>query len=208
MNFFWRISTKFFAFLFLFFANFIFINAQIRDSGSIYELPAKTKILVRMDNEINSKVSDVDDTFTAVISKPVIVRNVVVVPIGTIIEGRVIKVNRAASGGKDGKLAVSFETMRFRNGDKRTIAGDLANQLKAESSNTSKILTIIGGTAIGGIVGAVSKADHGALIGAGLGAGAGTGVAFLQKGKDVRIKADEEFEIELKKDVTLPVPDN
>ena len=208
MNLFWRISTKFFAFFILIFANFIFINAQEPDSRSIYELPAGTKISVRMDNEINSRVSGKDDTFTAEISKPVIVRNFVVVPIGTVIEGRVIKANRAASGGKDGNLSISFETMRFRNGVKREIAGILTNQLKAESSNASKILAIVGGTALGGIIGAVSKADNGALIGAGLGAGAGAGVAFLQKGRDVRIKADEEFEIELIKDVTLPVPDN
>lgn len=207
MNF-WRISTKVFAFLLLIFANSIFINAQEPSSRSIYELPAKTKIRVRMDNEINSKVSAVDDTFTVVISKPVTVRDVVVVPTGTVIEGRVIKVNRAASGGKDGNLQVSFETMRFGNGDKREIAGNLTDQLKAESSSAAKILTIVGGTALGSIIGAVTKAENGALIGAGLGAGAGTGVAFLQKGKDVRIKADEEFEIELTKDVTLPVPDN
>ena len=206
MNF-WRISTKFFALLFLIFANFIFSNAQAETSRSIYELPAGTKIRVRMDNEINSKISAIDDTFTATIAEPVIVRDVSVVPIGTVVEGRITKANRAASGGQNGILSVTFETMRFRTGETREISGDLVKQLKAESSQTAKFLTIIGGTALGGILGAVSQADNGALIGAGIGAGAGTGAAFLIKGRDVRIKADEVFEMELTKNVTLPIQD-
>ena len=203
MNF-WRIATKIFAFFSLFFASFITINAQ---SDSIYQLQAGTKILVRMDNEINSKVSSVNDTFTTTIAEPVKVREAVVLPIGTVIEGRIIKVKRASAGGKDGRMTVSFETLRLANGEKRDIAGSLVTDLKAESSQKADLLTIIGGTALGGIFGAVSKADNGALIGAGIGAGAGTGVVFLKKGKDVSVKADEKFEIELTKNVTLPVQD-
>jgi hypothetical protein len=116
-------------------------------------------------------------------------------------------VRRAALGGKSGSLEVSFESLRSLAGVKQKIEGALVNRLTAESSSTATALTIIGGTALGGIIGAVSKAQNGALSGAGIGAGAGTGIAFLRKGKDVKIKTDEEFEIELTKDVTLPVED-
>ena len=143
----------------------------------------------------------------ATISEPVKVREAVVLPIGTVIEGRIVKVKRAATGGQNGDLKVSFETMRFVNGGKREIEGVLVNAVEAESSQTANLLTIIGGTALGGIFGAVSKADNGLLIGAGIGAGAGTGIAFLKKGQEVRIKANEKFEIELTKNVTLPVLD-
>ena len=90
MNF-WRLATKIFAFFSLIFVSFISVNAQ---TDSIYQLPAGTKIRVRMDNEINSKVSGVNDTFTATIAEPVKVREAVVLPIGTIIEGRIKKVKR------------------------------------------------------------------------------------------------------------------
>ncbi len=203
MNF-WRMATKIFAFFSLIFLSFISVNAQ---TDSIYQLQAGTKIRVRMDNEINSKASSVNDTFTATLTEPVKMREAVVLPIGTVVEGRILKVKRAAAGGQNGDLSVSFETMRFANGGKREIEGVLVNDLKTESSQTTNLLTIIGGTALGGIFGAVSKADNGALIGAGIGAGAGTGIAFLRKGQEVRIKADEKFEIELKKDVTLPILD-
>ena len=201
----WLITTKVFAFFSLLFAITISINAQT--DSSIYQIPTGTRIHVRMDNEINSKVSSENDTFTVKISEPLKVRESVVLPIGTIIEGRVTKVRRAAIGGKSGSLEVTFETLRSLDGGKQKIEGALVNRLTVESSSTATALTIVGGTALGGIIGAVSKVQNGALIGAGIGAGAGTGIAFLRKGKDVKIKTDEEFEIELTKDITLPVQD-
>ena len=201
MNF-WRKSTKIFAFFSLFFVNSILINAQ-----SVYELPAGTKIRIQMDNEINSKVSSAGDTFTTTISEPVKVRETVVLPIGTVIEGRVTAVKRAAIGRKNGSLTVAFETLRMTTGEKREIKGVLVNQLNAESSAAASVLTVAGGTAVGVIFGTVSKTNNGALIGAAIGTGAGAGIAFLQKGKDVRLKADQIFEIELTSNVSLPAQD-
>jgi hypothetical protein len=197
-----RNATKIFALFSLFFVNSIFINAQ-----SIYELPSGTKIRVQMDNEINSKVSKVNDTFTTTISVPLKVRETVVLPIGTVIEGRVTGAKRASLGSKNGSLVVAFETLRFATGEKREIKGVLVNPLTGESLRTPNVLTIAGGAALGAIFGTVSKKGNGALIGAAIGTGAGVGVAFLRKGNDVRIKNDEEFEIELTRNVTLPVRD-
>jgi hypothetical protein len=201
MNF-WRKSTKVFALFSLFFLNFISINAQ-----TVYELPSGTKIRVQMDNEINSKVSSVNDTFTMKISEPLKVRETVVLPIGTVIEGRVTQVRRASIGRKNGSLSLAFEILRLAGGERREIKGVLVNQLTVESSPAASILTVAGGTALGAVFGGVSKAENGALLGAAIGTGAGAGVAFLRKGKDVRIKADEEFEIELTRNVTLPARD-
>ena len=198
-----RNATNIFAFLFLLFANFLVLNAQ----DSIYKLEAGTKIQVQMDTEINSAVSGVNDTFTTKLSEPLKVRETIVLPVGTVIEGRITKAERAANGGKGGILSVRFETIRFENGEKREIEGVLVNELKAASSQKANVLTVVGGTALGALLGAVSGTGSGALIGAGVGAGAGTGVAFIRKGKNVRIKTDEKFEIELTKAVTLPVLD-
>jgi len=201
MNFF-RLATKISAVCFLL---FVISNAAL--AQNVYELPSGTKFRVRMDNEINSKVSSKDDTFTATIFEPVRISETVVLPIGTVIEGRVIKVKSASAGNKNGELEIRFETMRFTGGDTREIEGVLVTPLKAKSSSTATVLTVIGGTAVGAVLGAVSKSASGALIGAGIGTGAGGAVAYLRKGKDVRIKADEKFEIEITKNVILPVED-
>ncbi|MBA3692348.1 MAG: hypothetical protein H0X49_13675 [Acidobacteria bacterium] len=204
MNF-WRLATKVFAFIFLLFVNFTFLNAQT--DSSIYQLQAGTIMRLQMDNEINSKVASVNDTFTTTLTVPVKVQEMVVLPVGTVIEGRVTKVKRASYGGRGGSLEVSFQTLQLLNGGKRGIEGVLVTKLKAETSQTANVLTILGGTALGGIVGAVSRSQNGSLIGAGVGAGAGTSVAFLRKGSDVKIRAAEEFEIKLTKTVNLPVQD-
>jgi hypothetical protein len=198
-------KTEIFAFFFTLFA--IFISANAQPDSSIYQLRAGTTIRVQMDNEINSRVASVNDTFTTTLDAPLLVEETVLLPTGTVIEGRVTKVRRASYGGRSGSLEVSFQTLRLANGVKRDIEGILVNDLKIESSPTVDVLTVIGGTTIGGIVGAASGIDNGALIGAGVGAGAGAGLAFLRKGKDVKIKADEKFEIKLTKNVNLPVQD-
>ena len=198
-----RHATKIFAFIFLFFASFLQLEAQ----DSIYQLEPGTKIRVTMDNEISSAVNSVNDTFTTTIAEPVKVRETIVLPVGTVIEGRVTGVERASMGGQGGKLLVKFEKILFGNGEKREIEGVLTNELKAASTQKASILAVLGGTALGALLGGVSGADKGALIGAGIGAGAGTGVALAKKGKNVRIKTDEKFEIQLTKQVILPVLD-
>lgn len=162
---------------------------------------------VRMDNEINSKVSSVNDTFTATVLKPVMVRGAAILPAGAIIEGRIVEVKSASAGNKNGSFKVKFETLRLPTGAKRTIDADLANVDFKKSSSFFSTIAIVSSTAVGAILGTVAGSGRGALIGAGLGAGAGTSAAFLKKGKEARIKADEEFGIRLNKEVTLPVED-
>lgn len=193
---------KVFAVPSLIFLNFLAVSGQ---PESIYKVPAGTRLQLSMDSEISSKVAAVNDTFTATVAKPLVVSDSVVLPVGTVIEGRVIDVTSAAIGGRNGQMQVRFETMRFADNQRRRIEGLLVRKLQAGSSRTAALISIIGGTAAGAIVGAASKAENGALLGAGIGAGTGTSIAFLRKGKDVYIRTDEEFEIELKSDVTLPI---
>ncbi|MBK6749211.1 MAG: hypothetical protein KA956_05905 [Pyrinomonadaceae bacterium] len=190
--------------LLLIFANFVIANAQV---DSIYRLPAGTRITVKLETELSSKVSSVNDTFKAFVAKSVIDRETVILPAGTEIEGRVIAVSRAKSGGKNGKLDIVFEWLRLSKDAKREIDGVLITKIRTESSSTLNALSLIGGTATGALIGAAAMSGKGALIGAGIGAGTGTGVLLLRKGKEMRIAKDREFEIELKKEVVLPVLD-
>ncbi len=203
-----RLTVIFALSFILLFVNSVSIFGQDEDSiSSVYDLEPGTKIKVRMANEINSKSFGVNDTFSVRVAEPLEVRNVIVLPAELIVEGRITEVKRASLAGKDGDLEVVFETLRLEDGTKLDIEAVLVNELKVETSNTPTILAVIGGTAIGALIGAVSGSDNGALIGAGLGAGAGTGTALLRKGKDVRIKTDETFEIKLAKKITLPARD-
>jgi hypothetical protein len=187
----------------------VFINLAVAaaQDASIYRLPAGTRIRLKMDVELSSKVATVNDTFTAAVAKSVAIRNVIVLPAGTVIEGRVTSVEHAGSGGSGGRLDLVFDKLRFSSESTRPIDGALVNKLGSHNPQTGNWLSIIGGTIIGAVFGVVTKSSSGALIGAGAGAGVGTGVALARKGKDVRIGKGEEFEIVLKKEVILPVLD-
>jgi len=195
--------TKVFAILFLFFANNYVASAQ----DSIYRLPAGTTIRLSMDAGISSKISSVNDTFTTTVIKPITVDNVVVLPYGTVIEGRVTGVSSGGPAGKIGRMELSFETIRFSDSVKRSIDGELVNELRPASSKLMTYAAIFGGAAAGALIGSASGTNTGILAGAGIGAGAGSAVAFLKKGKDVQIRTDERFEIRLKSEVTLPAND-
>ena len=107
--------------------------------------------------------------------------------------------------GKKGSLTALLKGLGKLPASGRQAAGKLVNELKAASVQKANVWTILGGTAIGALIGAVSGKSGGALVGAGIGAGVGTGTAVARKGRDVRIRTDEKFEIELVKEVTLPV---
>lgn len=199
-----RLTKIFTALLILFCGGLIITQAQ----PSIYTLQIGTKIRVRMDNEINSKVSNVNDTFTVTVSNPVTVRDVEIIPAGSVIEGKITNVKPASSGKSNGSLEVKFELLRLPNEIIRTIDADLVNQNLVENKSSAfTAISIFGGTAIGAAIGAIAGKGKGAAIGAGIGAGIGSAAAFLKKGKEARIKANEEFEIRLNKEVTVPAKD-
>lgn len=187
----------------LIFANFVDLNAQ---SDSIYRLAAGTRIRLTLDAELSSRVASKGDTFIATVAEPVIVREVIVVPVGSQIAGRVVRAERAGNGGRTAKLVLNFDRLIVA-ADSRAIDANLVSGLNGPKGSSLKYLSIIGGAAAGTAIGALSGSGRNAGIGALVGAGVGTGIAFSLKGKDVTIDKDAEFEIELKKEVVLPVID-
>ena len=203
----WFRMTKVFAFFFLSFSGIFSISAQTVTRDSIYTMPAGTRITVRMDNEVNSRVASVNDTFTATVDEPVSIRGVTVLEKGTVIEGRIKEVRRASYAGRSGRLSVAFESLRLVTGVERRIEGIMVARPERNSGATRTLATLAGSIASGAVIGTVASGPGGTLLGAGVGPGIGLGALALRKGKQARIRADEKFEIELTKQVTLPVVD-
>jgi hypothetical protein len=194
--------AKVFAFI-LFFASLYGPQAQTADS--IYRLPAGTRIKVRMEGDIGSKFSSVNDTFVTRIALPVVVRGVTVLPVGTIVEGRITLAEPAALGSRNGKIDIRMETLRFSERIDRPIEGSLVKPFAVKHG--SKLWPTVGGTVIGAAVGFAIGSVPGAAIGAGIGGGIGAGASYTKRGSDIHLKEDDTFEIELKKEVVLPVLD-
>lgn len=185
----------------IFLSSFLVATAQ---PGSIYTLPVGKRIRVKMDTEINSRAASVNDTFFVTIAEAVSNRGAVVIPLGTRIDGRVEKASPAGFGNADGRLEVIFDRLRLNLDSALPIEGRLVKPLRAPSRGVFAFLLIAGSAAAGAIIGSVADIENGTAIGAAIGAGAGAGGVLIKKGRDVRIRTDEVFEIELKKELVLP----
>ena len=188
----------------LIFLNNLSVTAQPKP---VNVLPEGTRIRVRMDTEVNSKVASAGDTFLVRTVEAVRNRGVMVLPKGAVIEARITAARRAAIGGTDGAMEIRFERLRITREDTVPLQARLAEPLKKDSRTMFNVLAIVGMTAAGALVGTATSHTKGAAIGALVGAGAGTGTVLIRRGEDVRIRTDEEFEIELTKELVLPTSD-
>lgn len=196
--------TKVFAISTLIFVNCLPAAAQ---SDSIYRIPAGQRIRVRMDTEINSKAASVNDTFIVRIADPVSNGGGVVLPAGLVIDGLVTEARPAGIAVSNGRLNVSFVRLRIDRDRAVPLEAKLARPLRAKSRTLFSFLTIAGSTAAGAVIGWATGSGKGAAVGTAAGAGTGTGVVLLSRGRELRIRTNEEFEIELNKDLILPVRD-
>ena len=197
-------TTKIFAVTSLIFLSSLSAGAQ---AEPINVLPEGTRIRVRMETEVSSNVASAGDTFLVRTAEPVSNRGVMVLPKGAVIEARIIAARQAAIGGKDGALDVRFERLRLSRDDSLAMDARLAKPLKTGARGMFNVLAITGMTAAGALIGTSTGSRQGIAIGALIGAGAGTGTALLRRGQDVRIRTDEEFEIELRRELVLPSTD-
>jgi len=198
-------GTKVFAVLSLIFASYLSADAQDAPRDSAYILRAGTRIQLEIVDSIGSSFSTAGDTFRATVVTPAKNKGIVVLPIGTVFEGRISRVTGKGSAGRNGELEAVFEAIRFRTGEYRKIDARFAKPLTEKSHRTKSLISVVGGTLGGALIGSLTGSRNGIFIGAGIGAAAGTGTALIMNGKDVGLKSGEEFEIELKSDVALPL---
>lgn len=182
----------------------------------LFTVPAGTIVRARMNKTISSKTARVGDVFTITVTEPVYSSNgVVVVPVGSTIQGRVNSVRAADKGGKPGQIDASFVRVRLPNGTSRAINGSLTEfNAETESDNEGtasgkamknrKVIFIGGGAAGGTILGAAVGGGKGALIGGILGAGGGYLGERLTKGAEAEVRSGAEFGIYLNQRISLP----
>lgn len=182
----------------------------------LYSVTSGTTIRSRMNETLSSKSARVGETFTATVTEPVYSTNgAVVIPVGSMVTGRVDTVKPAAKGGKPGEIGVSFTRVRMPNGKSHAINGaltDLEGKTTSDNESTAtgkkmsnrKLIFIGGGTAGGAILGGAIGGGKGALIGGLLGAGGGFLGEKMTKGPEAEVKSGTEFGVLLNQAISLP----
>jgi hypothetical protein len=183
---------------------------------ALYRVDTGTNIRVRMNGTLSSKTARVGDRFKATVTEPVYSTNgVVVIPVGSTVNGRVDTVKPARKGGNPGEIGVSFVSVQLPNGSVRAINGSLTdlNTKSAKSDNEGtasgdkmknrKIIFIGGGGAGGAVLGGAIGGGKGALIGGIIGAGAGLLGERLTKGEEAEVRSGTEFGVYLNQSISM-----
>jgi hypothetical protein len=182
-------------------------------------VPADTIVQLQLNQGLSSRTAQKDDTFMASVTAPVVVDNMVVIPEGSRVHGRVTEVMRAERR-QNGSVAVAFYELELPTKEKIEIHGSLASledekgekrevgqegEVEGKSTAKRNVVFIGGGAGAGALVGAVAGGGKGAGIGAAVGAGVGTLGALMAKGNDVQVASGTEIAMSLDREVAIPI---
>jgi hypothetical protein len=165
------------------------------------ELPAGTRITVRMIDSVDSQVARVGDTFRASVDEPVSQNGVTVIPRGADVVAKLVEEDQSGkiSGRTTLKLVLSSVRVNDRNID--IVTSDV---VKESSSRGTRSAGVIGGTAaVGAIIGGIAGGGKGAAIGAGSGAAVGTGAEVVGKGQRVKVPSETRLDFTLSYSVRI-----
>jgi hypothetical protein len=160
-----------------------------------YVVPNGTVITGRLENEINTKVSQNNDRFRMTVQSPDEFR-------GATVEGYISGINRSGKVTGQSKLTLNFERITLRNGQTYDFAGNLQavqdtngkvvkvdNEGTVKGDSQTKETAKRGGigAGAGAILGAILGGAKGAAIGAVIGGGAGAGSVVVTGKEDIRL---------------------
>ena len=172
-------------------------------SGDRISVPTGTRLTVRTIDSIDSDRNRVGDKFAATLDQPLYVNDVLVVPKGADVYGRLEEAKEAGHLAGKAQLRLSLTGIVVNGQTYALSTGDYELSGKSRTANTAK--KVGGGAAVGALIGAVVGGGKGAAIGAGVGAGAGTAVQVATQGEQVHVPSETLLEFALDQPVTIPV---
>ncbi|MEZ5403117.1 MAG: hypothetical protein R2729_25785 [Bryobacteraceae bacterium] len=159
-------------------------------------IPDGTVIHVSLNERVSSETHAQGDTFTAVLTQPVIVNGLVIAEKNARVSGRVFDAQR--SGKVKGLAHLSLELTHFVTSDNQRVAIRTAQFVKqAENSKKDDAKKVGIGAAVGAAIGAIAGGGKGAAIGAGAGAGAGAGTVLMTRGEEVDLPSETRLDFRL-----------
>jgi hypothetical protein len=167
-------------------------------------LTAGTVIPVRLQDALNSSVNLAGQTFRARVDQDLLAGNRLVVPRGSIVEGKLTSVEK--SGRVQGRAAMAMQLISLEVGGKPyPIETDILS-FEAESGKKKDATKVGIGAGLGAVIGAIAGGGKGAAIGAAAGAGAGTATVLATRGDELDFQPEHPFSFTLARDVTVRIP--
>ena len=189
--------------------------------GYVRVVPSGTKVPIIMDSAVDSDTSQEGDEFAARTAEDLTIDGSTCVPAGSVIKGRIARLNAPKHLSRSGSVALKFDTITTPDNRQIPLSATLVARggvvhakrgLKDIAIDTGKF---VAPTALGAVIGVVAGgasnsssgvgAAGGLLIGAGIGVAIGTIILCAQKGKRVDVRPGDELKIELAEDLRMPM---
>lgn len=184
---------------------------------SALTIPAGTRVPLTLKQAISTKTAKEGDPVYAETAFPFVVNERVVIPAGTYIQGKIMRVQRAGHVKGRAEILVHFTSMIYPSGYTVMLGGSVENTpgadktamkdsegtIQHDSDAGRKAKDTVAGATTGGIIGAVTGGGKGAGIGAGAGGLTGLAISMFSRGADVRLEPGTSIEMEIQRDVTL-----
>lgn len=166
-------------------------------------IPAGTRILIRMSDSIDSNKQKTGYRFTARLETNLQFGNVVVAPRGTTLYGRLISADSAGRMAGSSQLTLELTDIVINGTAYPLLTSTYEMKGQGEGKKTTR--KVLGGAGLGALIGGVAGGGKGAGIGAAAGAAGGTAVAASKKGQQLSISSETLLEFRLQQPASLPV---
>ncbi len=176
-------------------------TAQPAPPPAVVVLPAGTRIPVRLDQDLGSKISQPGDTFRATVAEDVRVNGQVVIPREARAEGTVVDAKPLGKFKGGAYLAIRLERVHTNWGSYPVSTSSIDRVEKGKGKRTAFMAG--GGAGFGAIVGALAGGGKGAAIGALAGGGAGTAGSAFTGNKQIFLPAETLLTFHLENDVHI-----
>jgi len=164
--------------------------------------PAGTRILVRMEDAIDSSKARTGDRFTATLETNLQVNDVIAAPRGTTVHGRLIEASSAGRFKGSSSLTLELTDIVIRGTAYPLVTKAFAVKGKGEGGQTAK--KVVGGAGLGALIGGIAGGGTGAAIGVAAGAAGGTALAGSKKGEQLAVGREALIEFRLDQPAILP----
>lgn len=164
-------------------------------------MPRGIIIQARLQEALDSGVNKTGDAFQAILDRDIEVNGRVVVPRGSILEGKFLNITR--SGRVEGRATMSLQLVNVIVKKQSYPLQTEILDFEAESTRKQDATKVGIGAGIGAVIGAIAGGGKGAAIGAAVGAGAGGATVAVTRGKEVKFDREHVFNFLLSRDVSV-----
>ena len=161
---------------------------QMPTQAAAIDLPTGTRIRVRLDQDLGSKISQRGDRFGATVADDVQVNGQMVIARGARAEGTVIDAKPLGKFKGGAYLAVRLERVHTNFGSYPVSTSSVDRAEKGKGKRSAEFIG--GGAGVGALIGGLAGGGKGALIGGLAGGGAGTAGGAFTGNKQIVLPAE------------------